>query len=76
MLDLVFPQPETVSEIRFRNWYLTLQHCDSVLPGLSFCHRYTARLTLLVRFDDSVQSAPKREHLAWAAAAVSIVLVK
>ena len=43
-----------------------------MLPGLSFCrHRYTARLTLLVRFDDSVQSAPKREHLAWAAAAVS-----
>ena len=21
VLDLVFPQPETVSEIRFRNWY-------------------------------------------------------
>ena len=39
---------------------------------MPFCgHRYTARLTLLVRFDDSVQSAPKREHLAWAAAAVS-----
>ena len=52
VLDLVFPQPETVSEIRFKNWY-------------------TARLTLLVRFDDSVQAAPKREHLAWAAAAVS-----
>ena len=51
VLDLLFPQPETVSEIRFRNWY-------------------TARLTLLVRFDDSVQTAPKREHLAWAAAAV------
>ena len=36
-----------------------------------YLYRYTARLTLLVRFDDSVQSAPKREHLAWAAAAVS-----
>ena len=80
MLDLVFPQPETVSEIRFRNWYIKRyriqQHCDSVLPGLPFCHRYTARLTLLVRFDYSVQSAPKREHLAWSAAAVSVVLVK
>ena len=52
VLDLIFPQPETVSEIRFRNWY-------------------TARLSLLVRFDDSAQSPPKREHLAWAAAAVS-----
>lgn len=53
VLDLIFPQPETVSEIRFRNYY-------------------TARLSLLARFDhDSVQSAPKREHLAWAAAAVS-----
>ena len=52
VLDLIFPQPETVSEIRFRNWY-------------------TARLSLLVRFDDSAQAPPKREHLAWAAAAVS-----
>ena len=34
-LDLIFPQPETISEIRFRNWY-------------------TARLSILVRFDDSV----------------------
>ena len=51
VLDLIFPHPETVSEIRFRNWY-------------------TARLSLLVRFDDSTQSPPKREHLAWAAAAV------
>ena len=46
-----------------------------MLTGLSFFHRYTARLTLLVRFDDSVQSAPKREHLAWAAAAVSTVML-
>ena len=23
VLDLVFPQPETVSEIRFRNWYIS-----------------------------------------------------
>lgn len=52
VLDLIFPHPETVSEIRFRNWY-------------------TARLSLLVRFDDSTQSPPKREHLAWAAAAVT-----
>ena len=51
VLDLIFPQPETVNEIRFRNWY-------------------TARLSLLVRFDDSVQAPPKKEHLAWAAAAV------
>ena len=51
VLDLIFPQPETVSEIRFRNFY-------------------TSRLSLLVRFDDSVQAPPKREHLAWAAAAV------
>ena len=54
VLDLIFPQPETVSEIRFRNWY-------------------TARLSLLVRFDDSAQSPPKREHLAWAAAAVGSI---
>ena len=54
VLDLIFPQPETVSEIRFRNWY-------------------TARLSLLVRFDDSAQSPPKREHLAWAAAAVGLI---
>lgn len=52
VLDLIFSQPETVSEIRFRNWY-------------------TARLSMLVRFEDSAQVAPKREHLAWAAAAVS-----
>lgn len=53
VLDLIFPQPETVTEIRFRNWY-------------------TARLSLLVRFDDSAQAPPKKEHLAWAAAAVII----
>ena len=52
VLDLIFPQPETVSEIRFRNWY-------------------TARLSLLVRFDDSAQAPPKRERLASAAAALS-----
>ena len=52
MLDLIFPTPETVTEIRFRNWY-------------------TARLSLLVRFDDTVQAPPKKEHLAWAAAAVN-----
>ena len=55
VLDIIFPHPETVSEIRFRNWY-------------------TAKLSLLVRFDDSTQSPPKREHLAWAAAAVSFSL--
>ena len=53
VLDLIFPQPETVTEIRFRNWY-------------------TARLSLLVRFDDSAPAPPKKEHLAWAAAAVII----
>lgn len=52
VLDLIFPQPETVTEIRFRNWY-------------------TARMSLLVRFDDSAQAPPKKEHLAWAAAAVT-----
>ena len=52
VMDLVFPTPETVSEIRFRNWY-------------------TARLSMLVKFDDSVQAPPKKEHMAWAAAAVS-----
>ncbi|TRY77160.1 hypothetical protein TCAL_15994 [Tigriopus californicus] len=50
VLDLAFTQPESVSEIRFRNFY-------------------TAKFTLLLRFDDSVQTVPKREHLAWAAAA-------
>ena len=59
VLDLIFPQPETISEIRFRNWY-------------------TARLSILVRFDDSVQAPPKSSSLNWAAAAVStnIVLMK
>ena len=56
VLDLIFPTPETVTEIRFRNWY-------------------TARLSLLVRFDDSVQAPPKKEHLAWAAAAVMIQFI-
>lgn len=50
VLDLAFTQPESVSEIRFRNFY-------------------TAKFTLLLRFDDSVQTVPKREHLAWATAA-------
>ena len=52
VLDLIFPQPETISEIRFKNWY-------------------TARLSILVRFDDSVQGPPKSTSLNWAAAAVS-----
>ena len=52
VLDLIFPTPETVTEIRFRNFY-------------------TAKLSMLVRFDDTVQAPPKKEHLAWAAAAVS-----
>ena len=52
VLDLIFPQPETISEIRFKNWY-------------------TARLSILVRFDDSVQGPPKSTSLNWAASAVS-----
>ena len=54
VLDLIFPQPETISEIRFKNWY-------------------TAKLSILVRFDErtTVQTAPKSSSLNWAAAAVS-----
>ena len=40
------------------------------MTEIRFRNWYTARLSLLVRFDDTVQAPPKKEHLAWAAAAV------